>query len=295
MNPVSKKSIFVFLLLGSVLLGRQAYLISDFHAMKNPLRLPLDDLFASQPLVDMDGNFVCSTHHCDARFWENRTGRLAPVLSNFEQPSSGWRQDEPGVGRYLRFDGINDRVVIPHVSLSTETGFQALAWVRFRELTKLKSQIFDSRSGNWNTPLRMTQRGDRFFCESEFPSGPTHHRVPVNGYAIEKDKWVHLGCGYNPKSHFFYAWVNGKVVGAVRVLAKEEVSSERLSLGTSITSEFDEHFKGDISSIKILAYPADSQEIGTEYKSSLTRYLPAQSPVKGIKNAKTPRSGSSKG
>jgi hypothetical protein len=295
MNFAPNKSYYVVLFLGSLLLARQAHLISDFKAMKNPIRSPMEDFFAGQPLVDMDGNSSCSTSHCDDRLWENRTGRLDPVLSNFVQPYSGWRQDEAGVGRYLRFDGVNDRVVIPHVNLSTETGFQALAWVRFRDLTKFKAQIFDSRSGNWRTPLRMTQRGDKFFCESEFPVGPTHTRVPPDGYLIEKNQWVHLGCGYNPRSHFFSAWVNGKVVGAVRVPVTEEVSSERLSLGTSITSEFDEHFKGDISSIRIFAYPADSQEINSEYRTSVSRYTPTPAPAKEIKNAKAPRSGSSKG
>lgn len=295
MNCASKKYTFVLVFLGLVLLVRQAYLISDFRAMKNPLRLPMEDLFSNQPLVEMDGNKICSTDHCDARLWENRTGRLDAVLSGFNQPSSGWRQDDSRVGRYLRFDGVDDRVVIPHIILSTETGFQALAWVRFRDLKKSKSQVFDSRSGNWRTPLRMTQRGDRFFCESEFPSGPMHYRVPVNGVPIEKDKWMHLGCSYNPRSHFFYAWVNAKVVGAVRVQATEDISSDRLSLGTSITSEFDEHFKGDLSSIKVLGFPADSQEVDAEYRASVTRFTPAQSPAKGIKNAKAPRSGSAKG
>jgi hypothetical protein len=122
-----------------------------------------------------------------------------------------------------------------------------------------------------------------------------HYLVPANGVPIEKDKWVHLSCSYNPRSHFLYAWVNAKMVGAVRVQALEDISSDRLSLGTSITSEFDEHFKGDISSIKVLAYPAEAQEIDMEYRTSVTRFSPAQSPAKGIKNAKAPRSGSSKG
>lgn len=295
MTRVSKKTSFVLLLLASALLSRQAYLIWDFHAMKNPLRMPMEELFASQPLIDMDGNNICSTNHCDARLWENRTGRLDAVLSHFIEPHSGWRMDDPREGRYLRFDGVDDQVVIPHIHLSTETGFQALAWVRFTDLTKMKAQIFDSRSGNWRTPLRMTQRGNKFFCESEFPSGPMHYAAPVNGIPIEKDKWMHLGCSYNPVSHFLYAWVNAKVVGAVRVQAKENISSERLSLGTSITSEFDEHFKGDLSSIRVLASPADSQAIDAEYRTSVSRYNPAPVPAKGIKNAKAPRGGSSQG
>ncbi|GEM_PF-6604542 len=294
MISVSKKSFSLFILLACVFLVRQAYLISEFRAIKNPIRSPMEDLFFNQPLLDMDGSKVCRTTHCDERLWENQTGRLDAVLSNFNPPFSGWRQDD-SVGRYLRFDGVNDRVVIPHVTLSTETGFQALAWVRFRDLTKAKAQIFDSRSGNWRTPLRMTQRGGKFYCESEFPTGPMHYMVPVGGYTIEKDKWVHLGCSYHPRSHFFYAWVNAKVVGAVSVKPIEEVTSERLSLGTSITSEFDEHFEGDISSIKVLAHPADAQEMNAEYSTSVSRFYPAQSPTKGIKNAKASRSGSSKG
>ena len=294
MNPVSKKFVFTASLLAFALLARQAYLISDFRTIKNPLRFPMQDILVSQPLVNLDGNNVCSTTPCDERFWENHTGRLDPVLSNFNPPLSGWRQDESGVGRYLSFDGINDRVVILHVNLSTETGFGALAWVRFRDTTKIQGQIFDSRAGNWRTPLRMTQRGDRFFCEAEFPSGPTHQLVPVFGYPIEKGQWAHIGCSYNPRSHFLSAWVNGKIVGVRRVLATEEVSSDHLSLGASITSELDEYFRGDISSIKVLAYPIDSEAIRAEYETSVSRYTPPQSPDKGIKNAKAPRSGSSK-
>ena len=163
---------------------------------------------------------------------------------------------------FLSFDGVDDRIIIPHADWQNSANITITAFVYPTNLTGGKNII--GKDANSGYRFRIGSTG-----ADVFDRGSTN--ALTVSYSFSTNTWYHLSAIFSSSGLSFY--VNGELLGSNAVAFGGNNQTAPLAIGAaSHTNAFSENFSGNIAALRFYNKALTAEEVKRNFNAIRGRF-----------------------
>ncbi len=164
-------------------------------------------------------------------------------------------------GDYMEFDGVDDRIVIPHADSQNSANITISAFVYPTNLTGGKNII--GKGANSGYRFRILSTG-----ANVFDRGSTN--ALTISYSFSTNTWYYVSAIFSSSGLSFY--LNGELLGSNEVAFGGNTQTTPLVIGASSHSNLSKNFQGNIANLKMYSRALTAAEIKQNFNALRGRF-----------------------